>query len=65
MCTSRAWTAYLAPSYHAGEVKFAYPLQVLAEILGGGATSRLNRTLVVEQKVAASAAAGYDPEASV
>lgn len=54
---------YLAPSYHSGEVKHAYPLQVLAEILGGGATSRLYKSLVVDQKVAASASAGYDPGA--
>jgi len=52
---------YLAPSYHSGETKYAYPLQVLAEILGGGTTSRLYKTLVVDQKIAVSAAAGYDP----
>jgi zinc protease len=52
---------YLAPSYHSGEAKFAYPLQVLAEILGGGATSRFYKSLVVEQKLAASVEAGYEP----
>jgi zinc protease len=51
---------YLAPSYHAGEIKHAYALQVLTEILGGGETSRLNRALVVDQQVAASAGADYD-----
>jgi zinc protease len=51
---------YLAPSYHAGDAKLAYPLQVLTEILGGGETSRLNRALVVQQQVAASAGADYD-----
>lgn len=52
---------YLAPSYRSGETKYAYPLQVLAEILGDGTTSRLYRALVVEQKVAAMASAGYEP----
>jgi zinc protease len=53
---------YLAPSYRAGETDHAYPLQVLAEILGGGATSRFYRALVVDQKVAATAWADYDPQ---
>ncbi len=53
---------YLAPSYHSGETRLAYPLQVLAEILGGGTTSRLYKNLVVEQKLAASAGAGYEPD---
>ena len=39
---------YLAPSYHAGETQHAYALQVLAEILGGGAGSRLYQNLVLE-----------------
>jgi zinc protease len=54
---------YQAPSYHAGDKQLAYPLQVLAEILGGGETSRLNRTLVVEQRVAASVGADYQATA--
>ncbi len=58
-----AWNRlYLAPSYHQGETRLAYPLQVLAEILGDGATSRLYKSLVVDQKVAASATASYDPD---
>ncbi|PKU22042.1 M16 family metallopeptidase [Telmatospirillum siberiense] len=52
---------YLAPSYLSGETRFAYPLQILGEILGGGSTSRLYRSLVVERKLAAMASAGYDP----
>ena len=52
---------YLAPSYNAGATKHAYALQVLSQILSGGATSRLNRTLVIDQKIADSAGAGYDP----
>ena len=57
-----SWSrSFLAPSYTGGETKHAYPLQVLSEILGGGATSRLNRSLVLQQKLAFSAGAYYDP----
>lgn len=52
---------YLAPSYRTN-AKAAYALQVLEEILSGGATSRLYRSLVVEQKLAAEAGAGYQAE---
>ena len=51
--------SYLAPSRMAGEVRYALPLRILAEILGGGPTSRLYRSLVVERKVAAGASAHY------
>ncbi len=54
---------YLAPSYNAGESKHAYPLEVLAEVIGGSSTSRLYRNLVVEQKIAAAAGAYYSPQA--
>lgn len=54
---------YQAPSYNRGRKELAYPLQVLAEIVGGNATSRLYRALVVEQGVAAGASAWYDPAA--
>ena len=50
---------FLAPSYSAGAIEHAYALQVLSEILGGGATSRLYRSLVVEGKLANSAGAYY------
>ena len=50
---------HLAPSYNAGETKHAYALQVLAEYLGGSATSRLYRSLVIDQKLAVSAGAWY------
>ena len=53
---SRSW---LAPSYNAGETEHAYPLQVLADVLGGTSTSRLYRSLVIDQKLAASAGAYY------
>ena len=52
---------YLAPSYRLGETRHAYALQVLARLFGGGETSRLWRALVVEQRLALSASADYDP----
>lgn len=62
--------AYLAPSYEkagpdarendpSGDNETAYALQLLDEIMGGGSTSRLYRSLVVEQGLAASAGSGY------
>ena len=54
---------YQAPSYNRGETKHAYPLEVLSEIVGGGATSRLYRSLVVEQQLATGAGTGYSPQA--
>jgi len=52
---------YLAPSYYKGETEHAYALQVLARLLGGGETSRLWKSLVVDRKLALSASAGYSP----
>ena len=52
---------YLAPSYVTGDTSHAYPLEILADVLGGGATSRLYRSLVIEQKLAINAGAYYDP----
>ncbi len=58
-----SWSrSFLAPSYVDGEKQHAYPLEVLAEILGGGATSRIYRSLVVEQGIATSAGARYSPD---
>jgi zinc protease len=58
-----SWTRYyLAPSRHT-DARAAYALEVLQEILGGGATSRLYKALVVEQKLAIQAGAGYDADA--
>jgi len=60
---SPSWTRYyLAPSYKT-DSKAAYALQVLEEIIGGGATSRLYRALVVDGKVASGVSAGYEPNA--
>lgn len=50
---------YLVPSYGNAEPGEAEALDVLSEILGGGTTSRLYQSLVVEKGVAASAGAGY------
>ena len=55
--------AYLAPSYNTEGAGHAYALQILDEILGGGTTSRLYRSLVVEQALAAGAGSGYSPMA--
>lgn len=54
--------AYLAPSFGWGASEHAYPLEVLATIIGGGSTSRLYRRLVIEKKIALSASAFYDGE---
>ncbi len=50
---------YLAPGLLWGDKRHAYPLQLLSNIVGGGASSRLYRKLVVEDKVAVSAGAYY------
>ena len=50
---------YLAPSHRAGATGQAYALEVLAEILGGGADSRLYRALVLDGGLALSARADY------
>ncbi len=54
--------SYLAPSYLSGETERAVPTEVLVEILGGGATSRLYRSLVMEKKLAINAGAYYGAE---
>jgi zinc protease len=54
------WTQmFVTPVFHLENRKSGYALQILSEILGGGSTSRLYRTLVVEKKVAVSAGAWY------
>lgn len=54
---------YIAPSYSRGETKHAYALQVLDQILGTSATSRLYQALVVRDKVATSVGSGYSATA--
>jgi zinc protease len=50
---------YLVPSYGTGPEREALALDLLADILGGGTTSRLYRTLLVEKGIASAAGAGY------
>lgn len=55
---------YIAPSYQTqDEDDRVYALQVLSELLGSGPTSRLYRSLVVEQELAAAAGSWYSPRA--
>ncbi len=51
--------SYLAPSFSSAGREHAYALELLAEILGGGGTSRLFRAIVVEAGLAAGAGAYY------
>jgi zinc protease len=55
--------SYVAPSYNAGASEHAYALQVLAEVFGGGATSQLYRSLVIDRPLGVSAGAYYAPTA--
>ena len=50
---------YLVPSYRTAKNNEGEALEILAQILGGGSTSRLYRALVVEKGIAASAGAWY------
>lgn len=54
--------SFLAPSYVTGETQHAYALEILADILGGGSTSRLYRELVIQRKLAVGAGAYYSPD---
>ncbi|MEM6667026.1 MAG: pitrilysin family protein [Pseudomonadota bacterium] len=51
--------AYLVPSYTRADDGEAEALDILAEIIGGGPTSRLYRGLVVDQPLATAAGAWY------
>ena len=51
--------SYLAPSYASLGHEHAYALELLSEILGGGGTSRIFRTVVVERALAAGAGCAY------
>jgi zinc protease len=52
---------YTAPSYNTAKENQAYALQIYSDIIGGGTTSRLYSSLVVEQGIAASAGSWYSP----
>jgi zinc protease len=56
---------YLAPSYRTSTTpEQGYAIEVLAEVLGGSAVSRLDRAMVLgDSKLAASVSAGYDADA--
>lgn len=63
-----ATVPYLLLGFHVPDLGAAgakpwepYALEVLAYLLDGGKTARLNRELVREQQVASSVDAGYDP----
>ncbi len=51
--------SYLAPSHNRKADSDPDALEVLSQILGGGATSRLYRALVIEKAIATSAATSY------
>jgi len=51
--------SFLAPSLLWGEKQYHYPLEVLADLFGGGASSQLYRSLVIDKKLAVSAGAYY------
>ena len=51
--------SFLAPSLLWGNKQHHYPLEVLANLFGGGASSQLYRSLVVDKKLAVSAGAYY------
>ena len=56
----RSWSRYYrAPSYRTSDGNEVYALQVLSEILGGGTTGRLYRSLVVDRQIAVAAGTGY------
>jgi zinc protease len=50
---------YLVPSYRTATGNEAEALEILSHVLGGGQTSRLYRTLVVEKGIAANAGSWY------
>ena len=50
---------YLAPGSFDAKKDLAEPLDLLAQILGGGTTSRMYQALVVEQKIATSAGSWF------
>lgn len=55
-----SWSrTYLAPGALGDKKHLAEPLDLLAQILGGGTTSRLYQSLVVEQKIATSAGSWF------
>jgi len=54
------WRSYIAPSQKYGNTEQAFPLIVLSKIFGGGTTSRLYKSLVIDQKAAVSIGSYYN-----
>ncbi len=54
--------AYLAPSHGWGDKQHVYPLQILAQVFGGGSTSQLYKSLVIAKKIAISVRTYYDSD---
>lgn len=57
---------YLAPSRQTSiaggpQIEHSYALEILSGVIGGGATSQIYRSLVVDKKLAVSAGAAYSP----
>jgi len=58
-----SWSRYyLAPSYRTAGSDQPYALQVVADALGGGASSRLHKALVLDQGLATGAGAWYEAD---
>lgn len=59
-----SWSeSVIQPSLSSGSPKRIVALEILSELLGGGSTSRLYRTLVIDQGIAVAAGAYYDADA--
>ena len=55
------WTrSYAVSSFGSGDAKQVLPLFMLSQLLGGGKTSKLYRSLVVEQKLASAVDVDYN-----
>ncbi|MFC7051784.1 M16 family metallopeptidase [Hansschlegelia quercus] len=54
---------WLAPSYETAKGDRAYALDLLAQILGGGVTARVYKSLVVDKGIAANAGSWYHGDA--
>ena len=53
--------SYLSPTRSSGHKEYAIPLILFSDLLGGGTTSWLYQSLVVEKKLATSVGAHYTP----
>ena len=53
--------SFLVPGAMTAEPRTSHPIELMSEVLGGGTTSILYRSLVVEQGLATAAGAHYNP----